>query len=92
MKSELLKLDESSRRDFMMRAASASLGVTLFPGLSSKMLAAEAKMVTGPGTPGFGKAKNVIYLWMSGGMSHIDTFDPKTGPTKGASDPIKAKA
>jgi hypothetical protein len=25
-------------------------------------------------------------------MSHIDTFDPKTGATKGASDPVKANA
>jgi hypothetical protein len=92
MKSDLFKLDEFSRRDFMMRAASATLGVSLLPGLSAKMQAAEGKVVTGPGTPGFGKAKRVIYLWMGGGMSHIDTFDPKTGETKGFSDPVKAKA
>ena len=71
MKSELLKLDELSRRNFMMQTASATLGVTLLPGLSAKMQAAEGKVVTGPGTPGFGKAKHVIFLWMSGGMSHI---------------------
>jgi hypothetical protein len=29
---------------------------------------------------------------MQGGMSHIDTFDPKTGETKGAKDPIKTNA
>lgn len=91
MKPAVLKLDEHSRRQFMMNTASTALGVTLFPGLASKMQAAE-KMVTGPGTPGFGKAKHVIYLWMEGGMSHIDTFDPKVGETKGYSDPVKAKA
>lgn len=91
MKSELLKLDEVSRRQFMTTAAKTAFGVTLFPALSAKMQAAE-KMVTGPGTPGFGKAKHVIYLWMSGGMSHIDTFDPKTGSTKGYSNPVRAKA
>ena len=26
-----------------------------------------------------GKAKRVIFLQLNGGMSHIDTFDPKTG-------------
>lgn len=26
-----------------------------------------------------GKAKHVIYLYMNGGMSHLDTFDPKPG-------------
>jgi hypothetical protein len=45
----------------------------------------------GPGSPGFGKAKKVIFLWMNGGMTHIDTWDPKTGDTKGPTDPIKGK-
>jgi hypothetical protein len=26
---------------------------------------------------GTGKAKSVIYLWMAGGVTHIDSFDPK---------------
>ncbi len=26
-----------------------------------------------------GKAQSVIYLYMNGAMSHLDTFDPKTG-------------
>lgn len=30
-----------------------------------------------------GKAKHVIVLWMNGGPSHVDTWDPKTGPTGG---------
>ena len=29
--------------------------------------------------PGRGRARNVILLWMSGGPSHLDTFDPKPG-------------
>jgi hypothetical protein len=45
-----------------------------------------------PRHPGFGKAKNVIFLWMNGGMTHIDTWDPKTGATKGPTDPIKAES
>ena len=92
MKSDLFRLNDANRRDFMLRTAKSVLGVSLLPGISAKMAAAEGASVSGPGTPGFGKAKHVIYLWMGGGMTHIDTFDPKTGATKGFSDPIKAKA
>lgn len=82
MKTELNKLDEFSRRQFMERVAKTALGVTLLP-VGSKLAHA---------APGQGRAKRVIYLFMEGGMSHIDTFDPKTGATKGAKDPIKADA
>ena len=34
---------------------------------------------TVPATRKPGKAKAVIELWMAGGPSHIDTFDPKPG-------------
>jgi len=87
MKPALNKLNPIARRDFMMRTAQAALGVTVMPSLN---LAAAG--TTGAGTPGFGKAKNVIFLWMGGGMTHIDTWDPKDGATKGPTDPIKANA
>lgn len=87
MKSEFNKLNPIARRDFMMRTAQAALGVTVMPSLN---LAAAG--TSGLGTPGFGKAKNVIFLWMGGGMTHIDTWDPKDGATKGPTDPIKANA
>jgi len=86
MKSEFNKLNPIARRDFMMRTAQAALGVTVMPALN---LSAAG---SGAGTPGFGKAKNVIFLWMGGGMTHIDTWDPKDGATKGPTDPIKANA
>jgi uncharacterized protein (DUF1501 family) len=37
------------------------------------------------------KAKSVILLWMNGGPSHIDTWDPKSGPTGGSFQPIKTR-
>ncbi|MBX7210680.1 MAG: DUF1501 domain-containing protein [Verrucomicrobiaceae bacterium] len=86
MKDQLLHLDAATRREFMLRTAKTALGVSLIP-VGSSLRAA-----TGGEGPGFGKAKAVIYLFMEGGMSHIDTFDPKTGSTKGAKDPIKTKA
>jgi uncharacterized protein (DUF1501 family) len=39
------------------------------------------------------KAKACVVLWMNGGMSHIDTFDPKPGAKTGGSfKAIKTKA
>jgi hypothetical protein len=84
MKTELNKLSQLARRDFIMRTAQTALGVTVMPALSLRAAAAA------PG-PGYGKAKNVIFLWMNGGMTHIDTWDPKTGETKGPTAPIKGK-
>ena len=66
------KADELTRRQFVSNAARAYLGVHLFPMLGGTLASAAPKEVVKGG-----KAKNVIYLYMSGGMSHIDTFDPK---------------
>ncbi len=54
MKSEMLRLNDASRREFMLHAAKTVLGVSLLPGLSAKMAAAEAAApsVSGPGTAG----------------------------------------
>jgi hypothetical protein len=66
-----LKADELTRRQFVSNAARAYLGVHLFPMLGGTVASAAPAEIKG------GKAKNVIYLYMSGGMSHVDTFDPK---------------
>jgi hypothetical protein len=64
------------RRALLKRAAQLSLSVSLFPALDQ---AVEAAQKTSPG-----KAKRVIYLFMGGGMTHIDTFDVKPGhPNQG---------
>jgi len=64
----------ASRRDFVF-SLGASLGSVAF----SSLLADEGK--PNPLAPKSGhfpaKAKNVIFLMMEGGPSHIDTFDPK---------------
>lgn len=40
--------------------------------------------------PGTGRAEHVILFWNNGGMSHLDTWDPKPGrPTQGEFNPIK---
>lgn len=64
--------DELTRRHFMSNAARAYLGVHLFPMLGGTLASAAPA-----GAAKAAKAKHVIYLFMSGGMSHVDTFDPK---------------
>jgi hypothetical protein len=64
-----------SRRGFVRSAVAGSL---LMRGLLSELLAADAADPLAPKAPHFpAKAKSVIFLFMSGGVSHVDTFDPK---------------
>ncbi len=66
-----LKADELTRRTFLSNAARTLLGVHLFPMFGPSV--ASAASASGAEA----RAKHVIYLFMSGGMSHVDTFDPK---------------
>lgn len=64
-----------NRRNFVTTLASAGLGVTILPHLNA--------------APAPGKAEHIIYLFMNGGMSHLDTFDPKKdAEVKGEFDSI----
>ena len=56
-----------SRRDFVRAGAAGVVGLGLAQCLPMQAQAA----ATEP------KAKSVIHLWMGGGPSHLDTFDPK---------------
>ena len=61
-------------------------GATLLGMPVSGLLAAK-------GTAAPAKAEHVILFWNGGGMSHIDTWDPKPGrPTQGEFEPIKTSA
>ncbi|MCF6284191.1 MAG: DUF1501 domain-containing protein [Candidatus Hydrogenedentes bacterium] len=46
--------------------------------LSAAMLGTHG-IASGQPSPGTAKAKSVIQIWMWGGPSHLDTFDPKPG-------------
>jgi hypothetical protein len=72
MKPIINRSDELSRRGFLSQTAGSLLGVSLMPSLAPTSLFAQTR---NPGA----KANKVIYLYMSGGMSHMDTFDPKPG-------------
>ena len=82
------QLSELSRRQFAARIASATLGVGLVP--VERLFAAGEGASTAKLSNV--KAKNVICLYMAGGMSHIDTFDPKPGhEVMGATGTVASK-
>src|SRR3954468_8320676 len=92
LQSQLFRGDELSRRRFVARTASSLLGV----GLASQFMTGKAGAAPFEGSfkgKQAATAKNVIYLYMSGGQSHMDTWDPKEGvETAGPTKPIKTSA
>jgi len=79
MSDSLKNLDLASRRLFLERAAKSLLGVSVLPALGSMALGADDKKKPMPKLPGGGTASHVIYLFMTGAMSHLDTFDVRGG-------------
>ena len=63
-----------SRRGFLHSAVTAS---ALFPGIVQQLLADAGDPLAPRPAPFPARAKRVIFLFMTGGVSHIDTFDPK---------------
>ncbi len=62
-----------SRRGMLRAGTLGVLGFSL-----PDLFRAQQAQASGPGQPrSFGRAKRVIVLWMQGGVSHHDTFDPK---------------
>ena len=71
---------DPSRRAILRSLAGGSL---LFPGMVSRLLAEDAARSgepdpLAPRAPHFApRARRVIFLYMSGGVSHVDSWDPK---------------
>ena len=61
--------NEMTRRDMLKMSALGAAGLTFSGGLGTQALAAV--------NPLKAKAKSVIQIWLWGGPSHLDTFDPK---------------
>jgi hypothetical protein len=85
MESSIAKIDELGRREFIANAAKTCLGVGLMP-MAGSYIHNSVNALTPGARPA--AARYVIYLNMSGAMSHLDTFGPKPdcpdiqGPTK----------
>jgi hypothetical protein len=86
MHHPLNRLDDVARREFITRMAKTCLGVSLVPpaGLARALETNAPKF-----------AGHVIYLYMRGGMSHLDTFDTKPDAPagyQGSTRTIKTKS
>jgi hypothetical protein len=74
-----------NRRHFLQLAAAGFLGVTSNDLFSAPGGASSLPLRANP-------AKQMIYLFMAGGMSHLDTFDLKPGhDNQGSTSPINTK-
>ena len=80
--------DPQDRRTFVERCARYAFGLSVLPLFGGRAFAAAPPTRTAA----FGKAKHVIFLELQGGLSHIDTFDPKTGDSKGPGSPLSTSA
>lgn len=86
MKELLNQLQNFDRRSFLTATAKSAFGVSLLPALERAIVAAPpgmgGKEIGGKeigGKETGGKAKRLVYLFMAGAMSHLDTFDLKPG-------------
>ncbi len=72
---------QTARRDFLVTSFAGAMGLAFSPGSSLAQAASEKKT-----------AQACILLYLQGGPSHIDTFDPKPGtPTGGSFTAIDTK-
>ncbi len=76
-----------TRREMLCKAGSGFGAVAL----SSLLQGATANPLAPKTPPGPAKAKAVIYLFMHGGASHVDTFDPKPELTKRSGQPLSVE-
>jgi hypothetical protein len=73
----LQHLQDITRRKFFQRCGTGMGALALASLLNEKLFAATAADPTKPGLHFAPKAKNIIYLFQSGGPSHLDLFDYK---------------
>ena len=85
--------DGVTRREFMRIGGASMLAGMALPELLA-LESAAAATVDGKGVAGFGSAKNVIMIFLQGGPSHIDIWDPKPDApdnVRGLFKPINTK-
>ncbi len=74
------------RRSLLRYGAGGMLGA-----LASRMLLRDAWADAPAAQAQLPVARRLVVLWMNGGPSHVDTWDPKTGPTGGKHKAIKTR-
>jgi hypothetical protein len=79
--------DGVTRRELLRVGGSAVLGISL--GTLFRLQEAAAKQGAGGG-PGWGKARSIILLYLQGGPSHLDLWDPKDNVPEKVKSAFKA--
>jgi hypothetical protein len=85
----------AGRNGFLDRRELLRIGGLSLSGLSLPLLLHVAGAAPKKGRPpgrSFGKAKNCILLYLSGGPAHLDTFDPKPDAPEDIRGPFKPMA
>src|SRR6266481_6556408 len=77
-----------TRRDLLRIGGAGVLGLSL--GSLFKLQARAAESGTVAGGPGWGSAKNVVLVYLQGGPSHLDLWDPKEGLADNMKSPFKS--
>jgi hypothetical protein len=86
-----IDLGTTSRRQWLRRAG-GGFGSLALAGILQQQSMADRGILSAPHFPA--KAKRVVFLFMNGGPSHVDTFDPKPALAKHEGeqpDKIKSK-
>ena len=68
-------MSDPSRREFLRVGGGSLLGFGL-----ADLLKADSLLRVPRAAPGFGRAKSVVLIFLQGGPSHIDLFDPNGAP------------
>lgn len=76
-----------TRRDLLRLGGSSLLGLSLGQMLN---LSAHASAPVPGGGPGWGRAKSIIMLYLQGGPSHLDLWDPKENVPDKIKSPFKS--
>ncbi|MDP6386836.1 MAG: DUF1501 domain-containing protein, partial [Planctomycetota bacterium] len=75
---------QPTRREILRAGGSSLLGLSL-----ADALRAQAWSTPLSGGPGWGRAKGVILVFLQGGPSHLDLWDPKDDVPDSVRSPFK---
>src|SRR5512132_4322866 len=78
-----------TRREFLWEVGGGFAGLALIDLLSRDAKAASGNPLAAKPPHFAAKAKHVVFLFMNGAPSHVDTFDPKPVLTKFNGSPYK---
>src|SRR5437763_9024067 len=77
-----------TRRDLLRIGGAGMLGLSL--GSLFKLQAQAAQSANVAGGPGWGSAKNIVLVYLQGGPSHLDLWDPKEDLKDNMKSPFKS--